>query len=136
MFTHKLYEVVTLFECFQNPATRDWLWQNDPSLPDEIPPGRYPAPGEVVDTIERLHEIRGIYLVSKNVWQVSLIHRKDVSWAVLAVRDYIGNPEVPHGFDFIAGWDEMIELVASRLARVCGPLVLLPDSGAVPKVLM
>jgi hypothetical protein len=136
MITHKLYEVVTLFDCLQNPAMQDWLVQNDLPVPDDIPHGRYPSPMEIKGVVESIQGIRTDYVISQRVWQVSFFHRKDVSWAVLAVRDYFGDPDAPHRFDFIAGWDEIIDMVCLELVKICGPLVLLPDSGAPPKIFM
>jgi hypothetical protein len=136
MITYRLYEVVTLFDCLQNPATKDWLAQNNLQLPDDIPHGRYPSPAEIKAVLDGIQGVRVRYVISERVWQVSVIHRIDVSWAVLAVRAYSGNPDAPHRFDFVAGWDEIIEMVCLKLVKNCGPLVLLPDSGAPPRMIV
>ena len=134
MKTHILYSVVTLAECMQNPATLDWLMQTQASVPEMIPPGRYPTPVEIRDVIENSVGIKATYQVSSSVWQVTVTSRKDVSWATLAVQDYCGDEEAPCRFYFSGGWDELILLVTSKLARQCGPMVLLHDSGAAPQV--
>jgi hypothetical protein len=105
-------------------------------LPDSIPSGWYPSPAEIKAVVEGIQGIKADYMISQRVWQVSLVHRKDVLWAVLRVRGYSGDPETPHRFDFVAGWDEMIELVSAKLVKICGPLMLLPDSGELPKIFM
>lgn len=131
-----LYHVVTLSECMQDPSTLAWLVQSRIHLPGEIPPGRYPAPAEIRSILDALPGIRVVYRISKGVWQAAVTSRRDVSWASLVVKDYTGDPEVQSPFYIEAGWDEMITLVISRLAKVCGPLVLLHDSGALPQVVM
>ena len=136
MMTQILYSVVTLAECMQDPATLDWLTAAEVPLPDEIPPGRYPAPAEIRRVVDNIPGIRTDYRVSSSVWEVTVTSRKDVSWAILAVQDYCGDEEAQCRFYFAGGWDEIILIVAGKLAKVCGPLVLLHDSGAVPQVVM
>jgi hypothetical protein len=132
----KLYDVITLADCMQDPATVAWLVQSGIPLPHAIPPGRYPTPEEMRTVMDAIPGIVVDYLTSDSVWEATVRSRKDVSWAILALHDYRGQEDAPHHFFFKAGWDEMIELVTVKLARRCGPFVLLPDSGAVPKLLM
>lgn len=136
MISTKLYDVVTLYDCMQDPATLAWLVHASVPLPGEIPSGRYPAPHEIRQVIEAVPGIRSDYLVSGTVWQVTVTSRSDVAWMNLAIKGYTGDPERPHQFMFTAGWDEMILLITSQLAKRCGPLVLLHDSGAPPQVVM
>lgn len=136
MSHQRLYDVVTLNACMQDPATLAWMIQADVGLPGAIPPGRYPTPEEIRTVIDAISGIRVDYLISETVWEVTVRSRKDVSWATLALRDYRGRDNTAHQFFFKAGWDELIELVTMHLARICGPYVLLPDSGAAPKVIM
>ena len=131
-----LYHVVTLSECMQDPSTLAWLAQSGIFLPGEIPPGRYPSPGEIKSTLDGFPGIRVAYRISTSAWQATVTSRKDVSWASLVVQDFDGDPDEPRLFYFEGGWDEMITLVTSRLAKICGPLVLLHDSGAPPQVVM
>ena len=130
-----LYDVVTLYDCMQNPATLAWLAHHDLPLPGMPPPGQYPRPEAIRVTLENIPGIRVSYLVSNNVWQAVVLSRDDVSWAILTIKNYTGDPEVPHAFSFQAGWDEIIMLVTSHITRSCGPLVLLPDSGKRPKLI-
>lgn len=129
-----LYSVVTLAECMQNPATLDWLVHSEVPLPEGTPPGWYPTPAEIRRVIENTPGIAASYRVSPSVWEVTVTSRKDVTWAILIVQDYCGDEETSCRFAFSGGWDELIVLVTSRLARQCGPLVLLHDSGAAPQV--
>ena len=129
-----LYDVATLCDCMQDQATLAWLVHLELSLPDTSPPGRYPTPAEIKAVLENIPGLRVSFYVSDNVWEATMISRKDVSWANLAVKDYIGDPDRPHHFFFPAGWDEIILLVTSRLVKMCGPLVLLPDSGDLPQL--
>lgn len=128
------YQVVTLFECMQNPATLAWIEPFKLPLPDRIPPGRYPTPLEIRGVVENLSGVKADYLVGKTSWQVTVRDRRDVAWAVLALRDFCGEVDLPHPFFFTGGWDEIILLVTSRMAKLCGPLVLLHESGAAPQI--
>ena len=134
MKTQILYSVVTLAECMQNPATLDWLLHTNVPVPEVIPPGRYPTPAEIRYVIENTPGIRAAYQVTSSVWVVTVTSRKDVTWTNLVIQDYCGDEETACRFYFSGGWDELILLVASKLARQCGPLVLLHDSGAAPQV--
>lgn len=130
-----LYTVITLSEALQDPATRDWLALAGVHLPAEAPLGRMPSPNEMQAALENTAGLRVKILASGTVWQATVTSRKDVSWASLRFRHYHGDPDRPQSFCFEGGWDELIVLVSSRLARRCGPLVLLHDSGAAPQVI-
>ena len=129
-----LYDVVTLYDCMQDPATMAWLVHLDLPLPNTAPPGRNPAPLEIAQVLDNIHNIRVSYLVSDKAWEAAITSRVDVYWATLAVKDFSGDPEEAHPICFPAGWDEIVFLVTSHLAKLCGPLVLLPDSGDVPQL--
>ena len=130
-----LYTVITLAEALQDPATRDWLASSGVSLPEEIPPGSDPAPVELQAILEGIAGLRVVYKITANTWQASIASRRDVSWASLRFREFTGDLEEPQKFCFDGGWDEVILLIANRVARRCGPLVLLHDSGAAPQVI-
>lgn len=134
MLTEKLYDVVTLYECMQDPATMAWLVHLDVPLPAVTPSGRYPSPARIRKVIDSIPGIQADYLISESVWQVTVRSRKDIAWAILTVKAYTGDPQTAHEFYFSAGWDEMILLVTLSLANYCGPLVLMHDSGAPPQV--
>lgn len=136
MWSDKLYSVITLYECMQDPATVAWLMQMDVALPGTIPSGRYPSPEKIMRILDALSGFRVDYHIGKSSWQATVRNRKDVSWATLAVKDYAGDPKVPHKFYFTGGWDEMILQVTFHLAKYCGPLVLLHESGAPPQIVM
>lgn len=136
MSMEKLYDVVTLFDCMQDPATVAWLAQSGAALPDLIPPGRYPTPEEIRSLLDAIPGIQADYLISDTVWEVTVRSRTDILWAILSIKDYRGNADQPCHFYFKAGWDEIIDLVTTHLAKKCGHFVLLPDSGAAPKIVM
>lgn len=128
------YKVVPLYECMQHSATRSWMEQAGLPLPDRVPPGRYPTPLEIRAVMESLPGVQTSYVVGKAAWQVTLRYRNDVGWATLAVDKYSGNLEDPHAIYFVGGWDELIQQSAAALAKGCGPLVLLHESGAPPQI--
>jgi hypothetical protein len=132
----ELLRVTPLMECMSDPATVDWLTGAGVPLPDEIPPGRYPAPAEIRAVVEAIPGTRTFFRASASVWQAAITSRRDVAWASLVVRDYSGDENQPHPFYFDGGWDEVIVLVVSHLARICGPFVLMADSGAPPRLVM
>ena len=136
MFTAYQYKVVTLNECMQNPATLSWLVQSGLAVPEAIPAGRYPTPQEIRRVMEGLAGVKTDYLVGRSDWQVTLRYRKDVGWATLAIERYTGYSDVPHRFTFVGGWEELILQATAALAKHCGPLVLLPESGALPRIVL
>ncbi len=132
----ELFSVITLMECMSDPATLDWLTGAGVQLPEEIPPGRYPTPAEIRAVVEAIPKMRVSFRCSASAWQVTITSRRDVPWASLIVRRFSGDENQPHPFYFDAGWDEVIILVVSHLARLCGPFVLMGDSGAPPLLVM
>lgn len=130
-----LYDVVTLNDCMQDPATLAWLAHLDLPLPGTAPPGRYPTPEEIKASLESIPGLKIFYSISINAWEAGIVSRKDITWANLAVKDFDGDPDNTHHFCFTAGWDEIITIVASHLVKKCGPLVLLPDSGDLPQLI-
>ena len=136
MMKDELYRVVTLSDCMQDPATLAWLVQSDVALPGQVPPGRYPTPAEIQSILDAMTGIRVESIVSDCVWQVTVTSRDDVFWARLVVDQYIGDPQTAHRFYFEAGWDEMIFQISAALVKICGPIVLLHNSGASPHVIM
>ena len=131
-----LYRVVTLSDCMGDPATVAWMLSAGVNLPDTIPPGRYPTPNELQTILDTIPGLQVHFTITPAVWVADLISRKDITWATLAVRDYSGDPEQPHHFIFQGGWDEVILLVCAELVKICGPLVLLHDSGAPPALVL
>ncbi|MBG0788345.1 MAG: hypothetical protein H0S79_24915 [Anaerolineaceae bacterium] len=134
MFNAPLYNVITLAEALQDPATQDWLVSVGVSLPAESPLGKDPTPLEMQAILEGISGLRNVYKITANTWQASITSRSDVSWASLRFPAFTGDLDAPLKFCFDGGWDEVILLIASRVARRCGPLVLLHDSGAAPQV--
>ena len=130
-----LYTVIILAEALQDPATRDWLASSGVTLPGEIPAGVDATPAEMQAILEGISGLKVDYQITARIWQASVTSRKDVSWASLSFREYGGDLEARQKFSFDGGWDEVIQLIASRVARRCGPLVLLHDSGAAPQVI-
>ena len=136
MIKDELYRVVTLFDCMQDPASLAWLMQSNVALPGQIPLGRYPTPSEIQNTLVKMIGIRVEPIISETVWQVTVTSRTDVIWARLIVDGYLGDPHAVHRFYYEAGWDEMIFQITAYLAKICGPFVLVHDSGAAPTVIM
>ena len=136
MMKEMLYRAITLSDCMQDPSTLAWLYQTDVVLPGQVPPGRYPSPAEIQSILDAMTGIRVESICSDSVWQVTVTSRDDVYWARLVVNAYSGDPQEEHRFYFEAGWDEMIVQISAAMVEICGPIVLLHDSGLPPTVIM
>jgi hypothetical protein len=95
----------------------EWLDSEGIAHPDSSPTDRRPTPrasGEWHATIEACDPA-------------------DPSWTVLRISDY-HDEDSPHDLCFHKGFPEVVLLVVERLARFCGPLVVVNDSGSPPVV--
>jgi hypothetical protein len=112
------------------------------SVPDEAGPSTAPTPAQVFATLESFPE----YLVAvrrrdrKDKGQsVSIeLRRADGSYAIDICVYRVSSDDWPVGtfvFEHYGETDELVRLV-SRLADVCGPLVLWNDSGCERSILV
>jgi hypothetical protein len=108
------------------------------SLGISCPPGRsrYPTTSELRSVLDGIEGACVEYDVSATTWSATVqeIDNSRGAWTVLRVPDYSGNDAVPYDFYFSGGWSEFVLLIVERVARLCGPLVVVMGSGADPIV--
>lgn len=117
----------------------DYLRDMGIAVPGVDRPARNPTPREVREVCASLTDCRAEILTPPKYdgWQVNLEGRaapEREPWTVLQVSDFNGSEEAPHSIWFEKGWPELILRVVHGLARTCGPLVIIPDTGEDPAV--
>jgi hypothetical protein len=112
----------------------EWLDTEGVPHPPAAPSARYPTPREISET---LHCLPG-YRVSihsdahDREWSAQIDSDGD-TWAQVRVRNF-SSEDSPHEFYFSKGHPEVVFTVTERLARVCGALVVVGESGCRPVV--
>jgi hypothetical protein len=111
---------------------RVWLHSLGMACPEGE--GRYPSIAELRSVLERLEGYTIHYTVGASHWSADVAQRDQVNddWAALVVKDYSGNDADSHAFCFERGAPPLMLLIVHRLASICGPQLLLPDTGAPP----
>lgn len=121
------------------PDKRDaiaaWLRSLDIACPAGA--GRYPSLRELRAVLDHLEGYSISYSTDAlGNWFADIVQadQADGDWAYLVVNDYNGNETTPQTFWFERGAPRVMLLILQRLARVCGPLMLVPDTGELPVV--
>lgn len=111
-----------------------WLHSLGVSCP--VGEGRYPSIQELRSVLDHLDGYTIRYSTGQGHWyaDVSQTGRVTSDWAFLVVSDYSGNDADSHEFWFERGSPLVMMLILQQLARACGPLILLPDTGDLPLV--
>jgi hypothetical protein len=95
---------------------------------------RNPSPLELRTVLAGLPGHTTDYFVSPGDWQASVEAATGLrvfrSETLISVVDYSGNETTPHVFYFDEGDPRLNIPIVERLARLCGPLFVLPDTGA------
>lgn len=100
------------------------------------PPGhsRYPTVDELRHVLDQLEGYATEYSIDRlGHWYASVYGPHDAH-AFLVVPDYHGADDRPHAFHFEKGSKEVNLLILKQLAEICGPLVIVPDTGSDPIV--
>ena len=95
---------------------------------------RYPTPREIQQTLEALDGYRVEHFRGTGHWYATVWPAGREGWATLIVPDYDGRDDVARSFYFEKGSPELNLLILERLSRVCGPLVIVPDTGSDPVI--
>lgn len=100
---------------------------------------RYPTIVEICSVLDHLDGYTTHYSTDstgRGNWyaEVSQTDQVKSDWAFLVVSNYSGNDADSHAFCFEHGSPLVMMLILQRLARTCGPLILLPDTGHFPLV--
>jgi hypothetical protein len=113
---------------------RRWLVDEGISAPNSN--GRAPTPNEIKAALETLDDQAVSYNIGHGVWQARI---DDVTspetgpWTLLNVSEFT-DVDAPCRFYFEKGWPELIVKVAHRIARISGPVAIVPDTGCPPAV--
>jgi hypothetical protein len=112
-----------------------WLRSLDVACPEGT--GRYPSIQELRTVLDQLDG----YTVRCSTgalghWyaEVSPADRATSDGADIVVSNFSGNEADPHEFYFVHSSRRVILLIVQRLASLCGPLMVVPDTGDLPVV--
>jgi hypothetical protein len=101
--------------------------------PDE---GRYPTIEELRFVLDHLDGYSIHYSTGAGHWYADVSPTDQVTsdWACIVVDNYHDNDTDSHDFYFERGSPRVMLLILQRLTRMCGPLILLADTGDLPMV--
>ncbi|HLZ61541.1 MAG TPA: hypothetical protein VKR06_31735 [Ktedonosporobacter sp.] len=131
---------------FVSPVRSDerfarWLHDFGIMLPAHMQ-SRFPTLREICAVLEHLEgyscDMGTDYSMGGTHWEVDIVKRGRADtqwiseWANLCVMNYQGNDDTPLAFYFRKGFARLTLLIVQRLAQICGPLIIAPDSGFVP----
>ena len=115
----------------------EWLDSEGISHPDSSAADRRPTPREVTELLRDLPGFRTTITANKQSgeWHAMIESSDptDPSWTVVRISDY-RDDDAPHDLCFHKGFPRVVLLVVERLTRLCGPLVVVNDSGSLPVV--
>jgi hypothetical protein len=98
--------------------------------------GRNPSPVELRAVLDELSDYDVQYSVSENNWQADIRARRGIPLfrptSLLCVVDYTGDESESHLVCLESGDMYLNLLIAERLSRTCGPLLIIPDTGTLP----
>lgn len=128
-----LYTIVPLDESIV-PCLRDL----GVSFSDFGCPSRNPTPAELRDVAAELTDLHfDLYSPPEHDWQIMIQGKKDPDhepWTLLNVLNFNGDETSAHEIWFEKGWPSLILRIVHALAKRCGSLVIVPDTGCKPIV--
>lgn len=124
-----LYTVAPL-----DKETRAWL--KEEGIPCPRKNGRDPTPEQLATAVNSLEGYEVEFNINENVWQAEVIDPNDPedTWTMLNVGELKGTDQ-PCDFYFEKGNPELILEVTHAIAKLCGPMVIVPDTGCPPVVI-
>jgi hypothetical protein len=114
-----------------------WLTELGVSFPQRT--SRFPTGNEIKKALTELDGC-AVEVTDNGIgfsWQALITDRRGADnypWTLLNVSKYSGDEE-PQELWFEKGWEDLIVSVLARLPPVCGPLVLIPDTGELPRAI-
>ena len=115
----------------------EWLDSEGIAHPDGSLTDRRPTPREVAEALRDLPGFKAAITADTDSgeWHATIeaCNPADPSWTFLRISNY-RDEDSPHDLCFHKGFPEVVLLVVERLARFCGPLVVVNDSGSPPVV--
>lgn len=123
----------------------EWLAQLAIKLPASNPIGRYPTPKELRRVLDSLENYTIKYHISPEHFYAHVYETAGIQpgpppliegpSTMLIIPDFHGDEDNCYQFYFEKGWPELIVVVLERLARITGPLVLIPDVDPKPLII-
>jgi len=114
-----------------------WMCSLDIACPEGN--GRYPTLQELREVLDHLDGYTISYSMSRVFpahWYADIVRadHKNGDWAFIVVNNYNGDETDTHEFYFERGAPRVMLPILQQLVPRCGPLILLPDTGAPPVV--
>lgn len=123
-----------------------WLDELGISHPSSLPPSRRPTPAEVIDAVASLpsctHHVSrtstsiDIQIDCGDAWSHVVLHEEAPAQESKTDLCAPRGDHVPCDISFYAGSEEVAIVLSRRLSERCGPLVLVPDTGVDPVVVV
>lgn len=113
---------------------REWLREEGVTAPEVN--GCAPTPNEIRAALDTLDHQTVSYNISEGVWQAQIddaASPEEGPWTMINVLEF-SDADEPCQFYFEKGWPELIVMIAHRIAQLCGPIVIVPDTGCPPVV--
>jgi|ERR1700677_2442528 len=118
-----------------NDRIKPWLEDMGIAYPNSL--SRFPTGMEIKSVLRGLKDYK-IDIYEKGIgvgWQAVISHKNDInSSTILNIRAYAGDNE-QQKISFSKGCEKLNEDILKRLTIMCGPLVLIPDTGEDPAVI-
>ena len=103
------------------------------AVPEVDQPSRNPTPAEVRKSCSALRGFKTAFNVKPNsFWQAVVKSTKRDEGTILNLEKFEGAEDKPHTIWFEKGSPALILEIVKRLAKYCGPLVVIPDTGEAP----
>jgi hypothetical protein len=129
-----LYTVIPLLPDHRDEL-EDWLRSLNMASPADA--GRYPSLQELRSVLDHLEGYSIRYSTSRVLpghWYADIVQadQRNGEWAFIVVNDYTGMETDAYKFGFERGAPRLMLLILQRVASLCGPLLVVPDTGALP----
>jgi hypothetical protein len=103
------------------------------SVPASDEPSRNPTPAEVRKACSGLKGFTVEFNVKpRSFWQAIIQSAKGDEGTILNLDKFKGAEDEPHEATFEKGSPALILEIVKRLAKQCGPLAVIPDTGEAP----
>ncbi len=128
-----LYTPIPASEFLTREDDKVWLQHFHLTLPTDIEQGRYPTPNEIKTVLDGLDGFAAEYSIGSRTWQIEVFepnNRKQGVWTEIVVLDFFrreGEKNTPHEFHFDRGDRQLVVRILEKLARICGPFILVTN---------
>ncbi len=103
------------------------------AVPDSEGPSRNPTPAEVRAVCLALPDVKVEFNIkAKSHWSAYIESTKRDEGTILNMEKFKGAEDKPLPIMFEKGSPALILEIVKRLSKLCGPLVVIPDTGEAP----